>query len=537
MDVRRIDYSDKHVLLVDSSGNVRSAIFHMLRRLGIDNIQAVSINDRVFSLIAEGDFDIILLGHNGSDTVTGVQILEEARFRGFVKPSACWVFMTSDASQELVLHAIDSHPDVVLTKPFTIEDLKYRLDTLVARKNLLRPVDAAIEAGDLTLAIDLCRDLVGRKDPLYEAVQLVRGRLLIRARRFDEAKALFENRFWQNQDKEAGLHLAEALAGLGRMRNAVEILQGLIEQYPLLIAAYDLLAQLHECLGEYDAAREVLQEATARSPLGIPRLMELGRIATQTRRLGTAEGAYRKSIQLGQRSVYRSPEPYLRLANIHRMGLRDAGERLQPGLRDAFDQVLNQAAFRFPKDEKCKIQAALLRGQLLRDIGDDKGADRCQREAEQLNRQLETPLDLQREQLLLNADKVPVLEPARPTFSAPESTAAQRDSAMSEKVNRLGVKHYMAAKISQAFRYFGLAIEYDPGNAFALLNLAQLFLELARDSEAKRKERLRMVDRYLRLTAQLPLQEPALGRQRQLQALRAQPLTALPVGCLAPLLR
>jgi CheY-like chemotaxis protein len=97
---RKVDYSDKRVLLIDSSGNVRSAIFHMLRRLGVHNIQAASINDRVFSLISEGGFDLILLGHNGSDTVSGIQVLEEARYRGYMKPSAGWVFMTSDASQE-----------------------------------------------------------------------------------------------------------------------------------------------------------------------------------------------------------------------------------------------------------------------------------------------------------------------------------------------------------------------------------------------------------------------------------------------------
>lgn len=538
MAVRQVDYSHKQVLLIDSSGNVRSAIVHMLRRLGVHNTQAVSINDRVFTLIAEGRFDIILLGHNGSDSVTGIQILEEARYRGYIKPGACWVFMTSDASQEVVLHAIDSRPDMLLTKPFTIEDLKYRLDALVSRKNLLRPVDDAVEAGDLDAAIAHCRHLVQRQDPLYETAQQVRGRLLIRARRYEEARALFETRFWQSQDKEAGLYLAEALAGLGRTAEAIGILQGLIEQYPLMIAAYDQLALLHQRRGELDAARDVLQEATSRSPLGIPRQMELGRIATQTWHLDTAEGAYRKSIQLGQHSIYRSPEPYLRLANIHRLALQNADTRQQSALHEAFERALNQAAFRFPRDLRCKVQVALLRSKLAQDLGDEADAARCLREAEQLNHQLDVPLDLGREQLILSGDQVPVLEPpSQAPAMKPGIPGGQRDTAMSGKVNKLGVKHYMAARLPQAFRYFGLAIEYDASNVFALLNLAQLFLELARDSSHKRDERLKMVDRYLRLTSRLALQEPALGRQRQLQALRGQPLAALPRGCLAALLR
>ncbi len=534
---RKVDYSDKRVLLIDSSGNVRSAIFHMLRRLGVHNIQAVGINDRVLDLIAAGSFDLILLGHNGSDSVTGIQILEEARFRGFIRPSAGWVFMTSDASQEMVLHAIDSRPDVLLTKPFSIEDLKFRLDALVGRKAVLSMVDSALEVGDLTRAIAACDERVPRHDPLFDHVQQVKGKLLIQARRFQEARILSEARYWQSQDKEAGLHLAEALAGLGQLRESIGILEGLIEHYPLLIAAYDLLAILHERLGELPTARDVLVDATTRNPLGIPRQMELGRVATQTRHLSTAEGAYRKSIQLGRHSVHRSPEPYLKLANVQRLSLQDADARQSAALRGAFDQALNQALFQFPRDDRCKIQAALIRRQLFQDLGDSAEAERLQHEAEQLNRQRETPLDLMREQLAIDADHVPTLQPAVQIALPAPQVAGSRDPAMSLKVNRLGVKHYRVQKISQALRYFSLAIEYDPSNAAALLNLAQLFFESARDVEHNRAERFRMVDRYLHLTETLSLAEPAREKQRLLRRWRVMPLEEIPPGSLGALLR
>ena len=540
---RKVDYSDKRVLLIDSSGHVRSAIFHMLRRLGVDNIQAVGINDRVLSLISESGFDLILLGHNGSDALSGIQILEEARFRGYMKPGAGWVFMTSDASQELVLHAIDSRPDVLITKPFSIDDLKFRLDALVGRKEALRPVDAALEVGDLSRAIAACDERVSRQDPLFDYVQQIKGKLLIQARRFQEARVLSEARYWQSQDREAGLHLAEALAGLGELRDAIGILEGLIEHYPLLIGAYDMLAVVHERLGELSEARDALVNATTRNPLGIPRQMELGRIATQTRHLALAEGAYRKSIVLGRHSVYRSPEPFLRLANVQRLALQDADTRQAVILRDAFEQALNQAQLQFPRDDRCRIQVALMRRQLFQDLGDEAEVERMEREAESLNRRRETPLDLQREQLMLSADQVPLLEseppllPGTTTATDTKAVAGQRDPAMSLKVNRLGVKHYRASKASQALRYFGMAIEYDPSNGSALLNLAQLFLESARDSEHKREERLKMVDRYLRLAESLSLAGDMQARQLLLQRLRSLPMDQLPQGSLGALLR
>jgi tetratricopeptide (TPR) repeat protein len=312
----------------------------------------------------------------------------------------------------------------------------------------------------------------------------------------------------------------------------------LIESYPLLIAAYDLRAQVHEKNGDLEQARETLKVATAKAPLGIPRQMELGRVATQTRVLELAEGAYRKSIVLGRRSCYRSPEPYLRLANIRRLEMKSADSRRQIELRNDMDSILNNAEYNFSKDPALKVRTALLRAQASEDMGDQEEARRLSEEAQRRNAALSQPLQLERERLTLSGDPVPVLEPEPEHDSAKEAPRqVRRDPEMSDKVNRLGVKHYLAGKGSQAIRYFGLAIEYDPGNVPALLNLAQLFLEVARDQEAKRDERLKMVDRYLRLTDRLPLEAVEKLRQSQLKTFRRMPLSELPEGSLGVLLR
>jgi len=532
---RTVDYSNKSVLLIDSSGNLRSTIYYMLRELGVKNLAAVTVNDKVLSLIQESAYDIILLGHNSSDAVTGMQLLEEARYRGYIRPTAGWIFMTSDASQEVVLHAIDSQPDDLLTRPFSIDELKNRLDQLVLRKQVMRPVEQAIEMGDLEGAVIACDD-IPRHDPNFEYANCLKARLLVELKRPDEAYAVLEPLFWQMQDKEIGLGMAEALSAMHRLEEARELLTGLIEHFPLLIAAYDLLARVHEQSGSLENARDVLQQATAKAPLGIPRQMELGRMATQTRVLELAEGAYRKSIVLGRRSCYRSPEPYLRLANIRRLEMQDADTRRQIELRNDFEAILSNAEYSFPKDAELKVRAALMKAKMCEDLGETSQARQFQSVAEEYNGTLEQPLKLEREQLVLSGDSVPVLEPEEVTEKAPR-TGARRDHGMSEKVNHLGVKHYLAGKLSQAVRYFGLAIEYDPGNVQALLNLAQLFLEAARDSRTKREERCKMVDRYLRLTDRLPLDTAEQLRQTQLKQLRKQPLDKLPAGSLGSLLR
>ena len=538
MALRKIDYSDKNVLLIDSSGNLRSTIYYMLRELGVKNLKATTVNDKVLQLIEEEFFDIILLGHNSSDAVTGMQLLEEARFRGYIRPTAGWIFMTSDASQEVVLHAIDSHPDDLLTRPFSIDELKNRLDQLVLRKQVLRPVEQAIEAGDLEGAVLACDD-IPRHDPNIDYAYRLKATLLIRLGRPDEAYEVLEPIFWREPDKDTGLCMAEALIGMNRLEEAGTLLDSLIESYPLLIAAYDLRAQVYEKSGDLDQAREVLRAATAKAPLGIPRQMELGRVATQTRVLDLAEGAYRKSIVLGRNSCYRSPEPYLRLANIRRLEMQSSDDRRRIELRNDMDAILNNAEYQFPRDPALKVRTTLLRAQASEDMGEQEEAERLKEEARRRNSELSQPLELERERLNLSGDVVPVLEPEPEPQAAEQKEVRQiqRDPRMSSKVNRLGIKHYLAGKNSQALRYFGLAIEYDPGNVPALLNLAQLFLEAARDQESQWEERLRMVDRYLHLTDRLPLEAAEKLRQGQLKVWRRMPLEELPQGSLGMLLR
>lgn len=532
----KITYTDKKVLLVESSGNMRSTIFYMLRELGVQNLRAMTVSDRVLDAIHEESYDIILLGHNSSDAVSGIQLLEEARYRGYIRPTAVWLFMTSDASQEVVLHAIDSHPDAVLTKPFSIDELKQRLDHLVQRKRMLYPMEQAIEIGDYEGAVEACDD-VPRTHPCFDQARRLKAQCLIDLGRTQEAYDFLERQYWQSEDKDTGLILAKALYLMGRLKEAEELLTGLIETHPLLIAAYDLLALVLERNGRMNNARETLKEATEKAPLAIPRQMELGRVATQTDALDVADGAYKRSIVLGRSSCYRSPEPYLRLANLRRLEMKGAQTRQIIELRNELDTLLNNAEFNFPRNAELKVRTALLKSKVAHDLAEADEANRLMNEARMLNQHLDSPLDLAREELVLSGDKVPILEPEREVGQSARGYTSKRDVAMASKVNRLGIKHYMAGKNSQAIRYFGMAIEYDPGYPAALLNLAQLYLESARDSVERREERLKMVDRYLRLTERLDRTESESDRLKLFRSMRSQPVEALEQGSLGALLR
>ncbi len=533
----QVDYADKHVLLIDSSGNMRSTIYYMLRELGINNVKAITINDKVIPLIAQSDFDVILLGHNSSDNVTGVQVLEEARYRGYIKPSAAWVCMTSDSSQEVILHAIDSHPDDIITKPFSIEELKYRLDHIMRRKVALRPVDLAIESGATNQALQICEALINRQHPEYDHLQKLRGSLLLDLGDYDKARELLDGIYWESKDKEAGLYLCQAHCGLDDLAAAEQLLQELILDNPLLISAYDLLAEVHEKMGDLVQARETLRLATNHAPLGIPRQMELGRVALQTKEVDLAKGAYRRSISLGRHSCYRSAEPYLKLANLRRLDIKSSDEVTRDQIQNEIDGLLISTRKQFPADTASEIKAFLIRSELAEAMGNRKDKEQFLRDAKLINRQLENPVDIDRELLVMSGDALPLLEKPVPKIEQKAPTEKQQNPAMSDKANRLGIKHYLSGKFGLAIKSFGAAIDFDFNNHAAILNLAQLFMETARDDSERREGRLKMVDRYLNLLERQVLEGELNSKKRLLKKYRGTPIEDLPPSSLGPLLK
>jgi len=535
--VATVDYSDKRVLLVESSGNMRASIFYMLRSVGITNIRATTVSNRVLAEIAEHSYDIILLGHNVSDSFAGIQLLEEARYRGYIKPSACWVFMTSDASQEAVLHAIESKPDILITKPFTVDKLKGRLDALMIRRQRFMDIDRALESGDDEAALRLCLTRFGQNDPDFDEAQLLACQILSQLMRYEELQQLAEELYWRTRGKESGLYWAESLMYQGMEAESIGLLQDVIAANPLYLAAYDMLARAHEYEGELDEAREIVKLATSKSPMGIPRQMELGRLATQTSKLDVAQGAYKRSITLGQKSCYKSAEPYLKLANVLRLNVNPDLDSQTLDTERQFDALLAQASSQFKDDETLKVKTALLRAEFARTLDREDEIDKYTQEAKRENSQLASPIDLGKEIARFSGEVIS--KPAPPVAATKDEAKKKpkRDPEMSVKVNRQGVRHYTNGRISQALRHFGLALEYDHMNGGALCNLAQLYLELARDDKAKRDARLIMFDRNMHLAGKIRLAGEVKTKREQLMALRRKDLDELPEGPLGALLR
>jgi len=89
-----------------------------------------------------------------------------------------------------------------------------------------------------------------------------------------------------------------------------------VETQRTYLEAYDWLARAQQALGDNEAAESVLTGALKLSPNAAQRQKNLGQLAMKRGDLATADQAFRKSIQVGEHSILKTPDAYIGLAKV-----------------------------------------------------------------------------------------------------------------------------------------------------------------------------------------------------------------------------
>ncbi|NQZ29692.1 MAG: tetratricopeptide repeat protein [Oceanospirillaceae bacterium] len=531
--MQNIDFSNKRALVIDNSSLVRSSTVANLSKLGFSHIKGSNGSSRALELVAADDYDLVLLGHSTTERNSGLQLLEKARHKNLIKPTACWGFMSGDNSPEVIIHASESEPDFVISKPFTLKQLQDRLQSAMARKQAVKPINQALDGGDIARALEFC-DFVLDKNLSILSVKQKKADLLLHSQHFEEALALFEEVASLAPHNNIDLKICEAMIGCSRLEQAEERLDALIAKSPLLIKAYDLQASLYEKSGRLEESMQVLNRAMNISSMAISRNMKLGKLAIYTGKTDIAVSAFKRTIQLNTGSCHRTPEPYLGLANIQRESLKNDGD--QEKIEKEIDVLLKEALTAFPDNAGLKVQIALFKSKLQDDLNNPEGAVQFRELAEKilfLNNLKDDIEQLNQSALTI----VPEYEAILSKDSEEEEQSKGSQPEMSNKVNLQGIKQYLSKNKAKAIKYFTMSLELDRENGTALLNLAQVYLESMHDDEAERDKSQRMVKRYLGLVENLNKTEPQQTRFSQLKEYVSGGLENMPKGSLGMLLR
>ncbi len=115
------------VLLVEDSGTMRTIQKRCLNKLGIEDIVEAEDGQRALEYFDRNTFDLILSDWN-MPNMDGLTFLKAIRERNAEIP---FIMITSEAERQRVVTAIQAGVTDYVTKPFTAESLREKLEKRV----------------------------------------------------------------------------------------------------------------------------------------------------------------------------------------------------------------------------------------------------------------------------------------------------------------------------------------------------------------------------------------------------------------------
>lgn len=303
-------------LIIDDFLGMRSMLAGVLRTCGAqpNQIDMAANAGEALTLLAKNHYDVVLCDYNLGVGKNGTQVMEEARQRGFVGHSCCWMMVSAEKSLETVIGTAESQPDAYIIKPVTEASLVARIKKIKHKKSIYIHIDQAIAAHHLERAIQLCDDAI-QNNRIY-AIDLLRLKcdLLIQTGQLDKARRTLLAVLSQREVPWAQLALAKLMHRTGEFEQAGSILESLLNHNRSYIEAYDCLSKNYESLNQNDKAEIILERALRISPKSRSRQQAMGELALKLGKFERAEAAFRQCVQLGEFSINKEPSAYLGLA-------------------------------------------------------------------------------------------------------------------------------------------------------------------------------------------------------------------------------
>ena len=364
-------YRNLKFLVVDDFENFRLSIRQMVRSFGVERIEVAGNGEDAVVRCEKEHFDVIICDYNLGTGKNGQQVLEELRYNNVLKHTSLFVMVTAETSKDMVMGALEYLPDGYITKPITKAVLQKRLDNLIEQREVLKPVNQAIDDGDLKKAIVLLDKEIKSNTKYVTWCLRTLANLYYQTKEFELAKKIYENVLSKRDIGWARLGMGKVRIALGEHKEAIEDLTGLLESNGNLIEAYDALADAYVKLGKKRQAQKTLEEAVSISPHAIMRQKKLAKLADENRDYDSASDAYRKTMRLGFNSVHESPENYLNLGRC----LSDLaeGDSSEVGKKRAKEAVhtMERVSKKFKNDSNVKMSAALIECRVHKGQGDE----------------------------------------------------------------------------------------------------------------------------------------------------------------------
>lgn len=290
-------------LIIDSNANSRSLMSAQLRDLGVGTVRQTPRVKDARVMLEHQTYDIVLCDYHfdASDT-SGQDLLDELRREGLLPYSTVFVMVTSEATYAKVAEAAEAALDAYLIKPYTSANLAERLASARQRKRILKDIFEAIESEDFETAANLCLARFEAKGKYWLYAARIGAELLLRLKRFDDARALYEAIIAAKTVPWARLGVARTEVAGGNLQKARRTLENLIGELPDYADSHDLMGHVQMEQGDLQEALKTYQIAATLTPGCLLRLQRCGSLGFYAGQRAEALRMLERAMSQGLRS-------------------------------------------------------------------------------------------------------------------------------------------------------------------------------------------------------------------------------------------
>lgn len=297
---------NKSVLIVDDYDKMRMLIREMLLPLCPTKLVMARTGKEAIGMLEKNAFDIVLCDYKLGSGMDGQQVLEEARHRHLLTYTSIFFIVTTENTSKMVMGAVEYLPDDYISKPFTQSQIHTRLERATRKKAKLEEIAVAINTRNYSKALNLCEQKLQEESNGQTEIQKIKGELLCKLGRFDEAEKYFIDLLRQRNIPWIRLALGKVYFQQGNYREAEVQFESLVKENPAYVHALDWLADTLEKLDQMERSQSILERAIDLSPKSPVRQRKLATTAYQNGDFETAEMAYGNAIQSGRNSCFGS---------------------------------------------------------------------------------------------------------------------------------------------------------------------------------------------------------------------------------------
>ena len=524
----KLDLKNKTILVVEDYPVMRKAMKNMLATLGAQYIFEADNGRVAITTMKKRKYDIVLCDYDLGEGRTGQQVLEEARHKKLISFNTIFIIVSAHQSASFVLSSIENKPDEYLAKPFNPQQLSIRLKNSAARKKYLYIIEKEIEKGNLARAIYHCDALLSDNQHAMRSYLLkIRADLAIKVGDFKKASIIYQQILEQRDLPWARMGAGIVAYYQADYETAINILEQLVSEKPMLMECYDWLARSYELLEQLDQAEKILSQATEISPQSFSRQKKLAALADRTGHIDIAEKAYLAVTQLGQYSIHKSPGDYSGLAKVY------AKKNEQEQALKSLDKLRKN----FINNPEADLRASTLETEIHKKKGNTELSELAFRRVKTLQLQLQdkTPFDLQLDvakacylnhdtetaDSIINAlvqnhiDDNGLMDDIRRMHSDignhnHSEVLIQQTKQKLMQINNQGVQLFKEGQFEDALAVFEEAVEKMPKNKAILLNMAKISLHDLKTAGVT-EEKLLLTQRYIQQAKEAGIGSDKLG--------------------------